>query len=115
MNGLKDWYDRIITRLEKRKRNPKGPQNKIFLGGLLRQVKPGTTLTKKVIRGGSWFAQLKVFPQPIFFWNDPINNSYGVGLGFRWHVISKLIPKCKPGHSIWGALTQVGMKNFLKN
>ncbi|MBT6325815.1 MAG: hypothetical protein HOJ35_07585, partial [Bdellovibrionales bacterium] len=40
-------------------------------------------LKKKVIRGGSWFAPAQSITTTHRFWNDPINNSYGVGLGFR--------------------------------
>ena len=38
---------------------------------------------KKVIRGGSWFAPAHSITTTHRFWNDPMNNSYGVGLGFR--------------------------------
>ena len=38
---------------------------------------------KKVIRGGSWFAPAQSITTTHRFWNNPMNNSYGVGLGFR--------------------------------
>ena len=38
---------------------------------------------KRVIRGGSWYAPVESVTTTHRFWNDPMNNSYGVGLGFR--------------------------------
>ncbi|MDH3256339.1 MAG: hypothetical protein OEM27_01875, partial [Nitrospinota bacterium] len=38
---------------------------------------------KRVIRGGSWYAPAESVTNTHRFWNDPMNNSYGVGLGFR--------------------------------
>jgi len=38
---------------------------------------------KRVIRGGSWFAPAASITTTHRFWNNPMNNSYGVGLGFR--------------------------------
>jgi hypothetical protein len=38
---------------------------------------------KRVIRGGSWIAPEGTVKATHRFWNHPLNNSYGVGLGFR--------------------------------
>ncbi|MCC2643980.1 MAG: uncharacterized protein K0S45_4393, partial [Nitrospira sp.] len=38
---------------------------------------------KRVIRGGSWIAPEGTIRSTHRFWNHPLNNSYGVGLGFR--------------------------------
>lgn len=38
---------------------------------------------KRVIRGGSWVAPEKTVRTTHRFWNGPLNNSYGMGLGFR--------------------------------
>jgi hypothetical protein len=38
---------------------------------------------KRVIRGGSWIAPEATVRSTHRFWNHPLNNSYGVGLGFR--------------------------------
>ena len=37
----------------------------------------------KVLRGGSWLAPETSLHTSHRFWNQPANNSYGVGLGFR--------------------------------
>ncbi len=37
----------------------------------------------KVLRGGSWFAPQTSLHTSHRFWNQPENNSYGIGLGFR--------------------------------
>ena len=42
-----------------------------------------TVGAKKVIRGGSWIAAEQTVTATHRFWNHPMNNSYGVGLGFR--------------------------------
>ncbi|MDA0692865.1 MAG: SUMF1/EgtB/PvdO family nonheme iron enzyme [Nitrospinae bacterium] len=80
---VQDWYDPNYYKTSKDISNPAGPQ----IGG-----EPGITGTypdglaagkKKVIRGGSWFAPQQSITTTHRFWNDPMNNSYGVGLGFR--------------------------------
>jgi sulfatase modifying factor 1 len=37
----------------------------------------------RVLRGGSWFAPETSLHTSHRFWNQPENNSYGIGLGFR--------------------------------
>jgi hypothetical protein len=37
----------------------------------------------RVLRGGSWLAPATSLHTSHRFWNQPENNSYGVGLGFR--------------------------------
>ena len=45
----------------------------------------------KVLRGGSWLAPETSLHTSHRFWNQPDNNSYGVGLGFRCAVSAQPI------------------------
>ena len=79
---VQDWYSSNYYSTDET-RNPIGPQlQKIKNVGVVSN-KPELDLKKKVIRGGSWFAPAQSITTTHRFWNDPINNSYGVGLGFR--------------------------------
>lgn len=64
---VSDWYDKDYYKRENNTDNPQGPEK-----GQL-----------KVIRGGSWYTPARSITTTHRFWNKPINNSYGVGLGFR--------------------------------
>lgn len=78
-----DWYDpRFYDRLEPMV-NPTGPAKPVWLGGTGTYVDRLTVGEKRVIRGGSWIAPEPTLRSTHRFWNDPLNNSYGVGLGFR--------------------------------
>ena len=78
-----DWYDpRYYGRLETMV-NPTGPAQPIWLGGTGTYVDRLTVGEKRVIRGGSWIAPDGTLKATHRFWNHPMNNSYGVGLGFR--------------------------------
>ena len=111
---VQDWYDADYYKTGKEIRNPKGPQNAIFLGFAKTSTIPARTLTKKVIRGGSWFAPAQSITTTHRFWNDPINNSYGVGLGFRCARDFKINPKMQARSFYMDALTQVGNEKFKK-
>ena len=78
---VQDWYSANYYSADET-RNPVGPQSQI---GNIETIstKTNADLKKKVIRGGSWFAPAQSITTTHRFWNDPINNSYGVGLGFR--------------------------------
>lgn len=78
-----DWYDpRYYGKLEARE-NPTGPSQPVWLGGTGTYVDRLTVGEKRVIRGGSWIAVEETVRATHRFWNNPLNNSYGVGLGFR--------------------------------
>jgi len=63
--------------------NPAGPAQPLWLGGTGTYVDRLTVGEKRVIRGGSWIAPEGTVRATHRFWNHPLNNSYGVGLGFR--------------------------------
>jgi hypothetical protein len=63
--------------------NPSGPAKPIWMGGTGTYVDRLTVGEKRVIRGGSWIAPEGTVRATHRFWNHPLNNSYGVGLGFR--------------------------------
>jgi len=79
---VQDWYSSSYYSTDET-RNPIGPksQSKKNIETIISNTEPD--LKKKVIRGGSWFAPAQSITTTHRFWNDPINNSYGVGLGFR--------------------------------
>lgn len=78
-----DWYDpRFYSRLEPMV-NPTGPEKPVWIGGTGTYVDLLTLGEKRVIRGGSWVAPEGSVRSTHRFWNHPLNNSYGVGLGFR--------------------------------
>lgn len=80
---VQDWYDSNYYKASKEVRNPKGPHLNIELGVTGTFSNRLAAGKKKVIRGGSWFAPPQSITTTHRFWNDPMNNSYGVGLGFR--------------------------------
>ena len=71
---VQDWYDHNYYKTAKTVLNPQGPK-KGYNWGALGEM--------KVIRGGSWFAPAGSQTTTHRFWNQPENNSYGIGLGFR--------------------------------
>lgn len=70
---VSDWYDpnyfNVSTAL-----NPQGPATGLNFAN------QGPV---KVLKGGSWLAPSSSLHTSHRFWNQPENNSYGVGLGFR--------------------------------
>ncbi len=80
---VSDWFDpRYYGRLETSV-NPSGPAQPLWMGGTGTYVDRLTVGEKRVIRGGSWIAPEGTARATHRFWNHPLNNSYGVGLGFR--------------------------------
>ena len=80
---VSDWYDpNYYSRFETTV-NPGGPDKAVWLGGTGTYVDRLTVGEKRVIRGGSWIAVESHSSTTHRFWNDPLNNSYGVALGFR--------------------------------
>lgn len=109
---VQDWYDPNYYKTSKKTRNPQGPQLAIEMG------KTGTfegkfvTGKKKVIRGGSWFVPAQSITTTHRFWNDPINNSYGVGLGFRCARDKEIDSKLHARTFFMNALTNVGAEKY---
>jgi len=79
---VQDWYSSNYYSTDET-RNPIGPKSQSKKNIETISAKTEPDLKKKVIRGGSWFAPAQSITTTHRFWNDPINNSYGVGLGFR--------------------------------
>ncbi len=80
---VEDWYDPKFYEKTAKVANPTGPAKPVWLGGTGTYVDRLTTGAKRVIRGGSWIAADATITTTHRFWNHPMNNSYGVGLGFR--------------------------------
>lgn len=78
-----DWYDPHYYAKGGAGINPSGPDEAVWLGGTGTYVDRLTVGEKRVIRGGSWIAPDGTLRGTHRFWNHPMNNSYGVGLGFR--------------------------------
>ena len=70
---VSDWYDPKYYK-QSVALNPQGPEK----GYNFANQGP-----VKVLRGGSWLAPETSLHTSHRFWNQPENNSYGVGLGFR--------------------------------
>ncbi|HSA65228.1 MAG TPA: SUMF1/EgtB/PvdO family nonheme iron enzyme, partial [Nitrospira sp.] len=70
---VSDWYDPKYYK-ESVALNPQGPDK----GYNFANQGP-----VRVLRGGSWLAPETSLHTSHRFWNQPENNSYGVGLGFR--------------------------------
>jgi hypothetical protein len=70
---VEDWYDPSYYK-HSVALNPKGADQGYNF------AKQGPV---KVLRGGSWLAPETSLHTSHRFWNQPDNNSYGVGLGFR--------------------------------
>ena len=80
---VQDWYDPRFYEKTPHAVNTNGPPKPVWLGGTGTYVDRLTTGAKRVIRGGSWIAAEASITATHRFWNHPMNNSYGVGLGFR--------------------------------
>lgn len=80
---VQDWYDPNYYKNTKEIVNPIGPKEGAWLSGTGTYVDRIAVGKKRVIRGGSWYAPAESVTNTHRFWNDPMNNSYGVGLGFR--------------------------------
>ena len=78
-----DWYDPNYYKNSQAQVNPVGPSDGAFLSGTGTYVDRIAVGKKRVIRGGSWYAPEASITNTHRFWNDPMNNSYGVGLGIR--------------------------------
>jgi formylglycine-generating enzyme required for sulfatase activity len=110
---VSDWYDpRYYGRLETMV-NPTGPAKPVWLGGTGTYVDRLTVGEKRVIRGGSWIAPDSTVRTTHRFWNHPLNNSYGVGLGFRCAKNAAGIEQ-KIRDTYISALVDMGRERFVK-
>lgn len=109
---VSDWYDpHYYGRLE-RMVNPKGPAKPIWIGGTGTYVDRLTVGEKRVIRGGSWIAPEGTVRATHRFWNHPLNNSYGVGLGFRCAVNAPAEIEQQIRDAYILALVEMGREHF---
>jgi len=111
---VQDWYDPNYYKTLKEVRNPKGPQILITAetsGTFQKARAPGK---KKVIRGGSWFAPASSITSTHRFWNDPMNNSYGVGLGFRCARDAENNPQMQSRSHYMDALIHMGAEKYME-
>jgi len=109
---VSDWYDpRYYDRLETMV-NPTGPAQPIWLGGTGTYVDRLTVGEKRVIRGGSWIAPEGSLKTTHRYWNHPLNNSYGVGLGFRCARTAPPEIEQQIRDSYISALVEMGRERF---
>jgi len=109
---VQDWYDPDYYKDTMNVRNVKGPDVGIKLGVPGKydvKIKFGS---KKVIRGGSWFAPAESITTTHRFWNDPMNNSYGVGLGIRCARDIKGNSRMTARSFYMDALVEMGAQKF---
>ena len=109
---VSDWYDpHYYGRLETMV-NPSGPAKPVWMGGTGTYVDRLTVGEKRVIRGGSWIAPESTVRATHRFWNHPLNNSYGVGLGFRCAMTAppEIDQRIRDAHV--SALLEMGRERF---
>ncbi len=109
---VQDWYDPNYYKTSKDVRNPQGPLSGIKLGTTGTYIDQLANGKKKVIRGGSWFAPAQSITTTHRFWNDPMNNSYGVGLGFRCARSVDSDPQLQARSFYMDALIQMGAEKY---
>jgi formylglycine-generating enzyme required for sulfatase activity len=109
---VQDWYDPNYYTASKDVRNPQGPLLGIKLGTTGTYIDKLASGKKKVIRGGSWFAPAHSITTTHRFWNDPMNNSYGVGLGFRCARSVESNPEMQARSFYMDALIQMGAEKY---
>jgi gamma-glutamyl hercynylcysteine S-oxide synthase len=111
---VQDWYDPNYYEESKNVRNPQGPKFGLKLGSASTLAGKHISGKKKVIRGGSWFAPASSITTTHRFWNDPMNNSYGVGLGFRCARDLESDPQMEARSFYMDALIQMGAEKYEK-
>jgi hypothetical protein len=94
--------------------NPSGPAKPVWMGGTGTYVDRLTVGEKRVIRGGSWIAPESTVRATHRFWNHPLNNSYGVGLGFRCAMTAPLEIDQRIRDAHVSALVEMGREQFAK-
>lgn len=109
---VSDWYDpQYYSRLQPMV-NPSGPEKAVWLGGTGTYVDRLTVGEKRVIRGGSWIAPEGTIRSTHRFWNHPLNNSYGVGLGLRCAKSAPVDLEQRIRDSYIAALVEMGREQF---
>ncbi len=109
---VSDWYDPHYYSRGPFPPNPTGPPKAVWLGGTGTYVDRLTVGEKKVVRGGSWIAADHTVTATHRFWNHPMNNSYGVGLGFRCaQTASQEIEDALRTYAI-KAMKEVGLERY---
>ncbi len=111
---VQDWYDPNYYKTSQEVRNPQGPSFKESSSINSVQSVKGIAGKKKVIRGGSWFAPAQSITTTHRFWNNPMNNSYGVGLGFRCARDVESDPNMEARSFYMDALIHLGAEKFGK-
>jgi formylglycine-generating enzyme required for sulfatase activity len=111
---VQDWYASDYYKTSKEIRNPQGPSypTAYWVGGNNKINPPAGK--KKVIRGGSWFAPAQSVTTTHRFWNNPMNNSYGVGLGFRCAMDFEIDEQKQARSFYMKALINMGAEKYQK-
>lgn len=107
-----DWYDPRYYSRSQTTSNPTGPEHPVWLGGTGTYVDRLTVGEKRVIRGGSWIAPAATLRTTHRFWNNPLNNSYGVGLGFRCAQTAPSDMELQIREAHTTALVEMGRERF---
>jgi formylglycine-generating enzyme required for sulfatase activity len=107
-----DWYDPHYYEKSREMINPTGPEKAVWLGGTGTYVDRLTVGEKRVIRGGSWIAPEGTIRATHRFWNHPMNNSYGVGLGFRCAKTAPREIEERIQEAYIGALVSMGKEQY---
>lgn len=107
-----DWYDPRFYDKGPFVVNTTGPEKPVWLGGTGLYVDRLTTGEKRVIRGGSWNAPVNSITATHRFWNQPMNNSYGVGLGFRCAKTATKEPEQYVQYDFMHALISMGEEKW---
>lgn len=107
-----DWYDPNYYQKTPHPPNAQGPEKPVWLGGTGTYVDRLTVGQKRVIRGGSWIAAKNSITATHRFWNHPLNNSYGVGLGFRCAMTAPKAVQEKIQTAAVDAMKSMGQERF---
>lgn len=111
---VSDWYDPSYYSRDETTVNPGGPHKPVWLGGTGTYVDRLTVGEKRVIRGGSWIAPAATLRTTHRFWNNPLNNSYGVGLGFRCARTAAPDIELQISQAHTAALVEMGREHFIE-
>lgn len=99
---VSDWYSPTYFQASPAY-NPQGPSDGFNF------AKQGPV---KVLKGGSWLAPQTSLHTSHRFWNQPENNSYGVGLGFRCAKSVRTTPSDEVRSDFMHALVSMGQERW---